>query len=553
MLLQMNEITKRFGATRVLDGVSLIASAGDRIGIVGANGAGKSTLLKIAAGRLSCDSGQVQYAPAAEVGYAPQTVDFRPAQTIAHLLAESRQRLAVLEQRMHALADQMAATSGAAQVTLLAAYGEVADRFEQAGGYALDYQIGMVLEGLRLRHLPPHRPLATLSSGERTRVALAALLLCAPDVLLLDEPTNHLDAATAAWLEAYLVQQTGAVLVVSHDRQFLDRVVTQIGDLDEHTHHLTRYGGNYADYVAQKQRERDAWEASYARQQQERADLRDQVAATPQRLAPRHACRDGDKLTYNYHGHRVQRTVSRLVRNAEQRLQRVQADPIPRPPQPLRFCGSFAPAAHLHGTALHATHIGKAFASQSPILRDVTLELGPADRVVLVGENGAGKSTLLRILVGDVASDCGQVVWAEQAVVGYLAQEDSVPTDDRTVLQVYRAGRIGYMEEHQAELLAFGLFSPDDIQKPVHALSVGQRRKLALALLLATPANVLLLDEPTNQFSLDVVEQIEAALDSFPGAVVAVSHDRRFINRFRGEQWRLSDGRVLQEPSDLYT
>jgi macrolide transport system ATP-binding/permease protein len=173
--------------------------------------------------------------------------------------------------------------------------------------------------------------------------------------------------------------------------------------------------------------------------------------------------------------------------------------------------------------------------------------------VVLVGENGAGKSTLLRILVGDVAPDCGQVVWAEQAVVGYLAQEDSVPTDDRTVLQVYRAGRIGYMEEHQAELLAFGLFSPDDIQKPVHALSVGQRRKLALALLLATPANVLLLDEPTNQFSLDVVEQIEAALDSFPGAVVAVSHDRRFINRFRGEQWRLSDGRVLQEPSDLYT
>jgi macrolide transport system ATP-binding/permease protein len=551
MLLQINEITKRFGATLVLDGVSLIASAGDRIGIVGANGAGKSTLLKIAAGRLSCDSGQVQYAPAAEVGYVPQTVDFRPGQTISHLLAESRQRLVVLEQRMHALADQMATTSGAAQATLLAAYGDAAARFEQAGGYDFDYQIGIVLEGLRLRYLTPHRPLTTLSSGERTRVALAALLLCAPDVLLLDEPTNHLDAETAAWLEAYLVRQVGAVLVVSHDRQFLDRVATQIGDLDEHTHHLTRYGGSYADYAAQKQRERHAWEATYARQQQEMADLRRQVEATPQRLAARSVCRDGDKLAYNYHGHRVQRTVSRLVRNAEQRLQRMQADPIPRPPQPLHFRGSFAPAAHLRGTVLHATHICKAFAPQLPILRDITLELGAADRVVLVGENGVGKSTLLRILMGEVAPDCGQVVWAAQAVVGYLAQEDTVPTDNHTVLQVYRAGRIGYAEEHQAELLATGLFSAADIQKPVRALSVGQRRKLALALLLATPASVLLLDEPTNQLSLDVVEQLEAALDSFPGAVVAVSHDRRFINRFRGERWRLTEGQVQREPHTL--
>jgi macrolide transport system ATP-binding/permease protein len=551
MLLQMNEIMKRFGATVVLDGVSLVARASDRIGIIGTNGTGKSTLLKIAAGRLSCDGGEVQYAPAAEIGYVPQTVDFRPGQTIAHLLAESRQRLAVLEERMHALADQMATTSGTAQATLLAAYGDAAAQFEQAGGYDLDYQIGLVLEGLRLRHLAPHRPLATLSSGERTRVALATLLLSAPDVLLLDEPTNHLDAATADWLEAYLVQQTGAVIIVSHDRQFLDRVATQIGDLDEHTHHLTRYGGSYADYVTQKQRERHAWEAAYARQQQEIAALRQQATQTPQRLGTTRARRDGDKLTYNFKGERVQSSIARDVRNAEQRLERIQADPIPRPPRPLRFCGSFAPAAHGSGTVLSVTHLSKAFAPQSPILHDISLELGTADRVVLVGDNGAGKSTLLRILMGDVAPDDGQVAWTKQAVVAYLAQEDTVPTNDRTVLQVYRAGRIGYTEEHQSDLLATGLFRPNDIQKPVRALSVGQRRKLALALLLATPANVLLLDEPTNQLSLDVVEQLETALDSFPGAVLAVSHDRRFISRFRGEQWRLIDGRIQHEPPVL--
>lgn len=547
MLLHMQHITKRFGATLVLDGISLVVGVGDRIGIVGSNGAGKSTLLKIAAGHMPCDSGHVQYAPTIEVGYVPQTVHIRPGQTIADLLAESRQRLAILEQRMHDLAAQMTRAVGEAQTTLLAAYGDAATRFEQAGGYDLDYKIGVVLNGLRLHHLSPHRPLTTLSSGERTRVALAALLLCSPDVLLLDEPTNHLDAATAAWLETYLLRQTGAVLVVSHDRQFLDRVVTQLGNLDEHTHHLTLYGGSYTDYMTQKQRERCAWESSYVQQQNDIAELRRQVVDTPQRLSARSGCRDGDKLTYNYHGHRAQHTVSRLIRNANQRLQRILADPIARPPQPLRFRGTFASAQHVSGMVLQATHICKAFASHHAILNDVSLELGASDRVVLVGENGAGKSTLLRILMGELAPDQGDVVWAKRAVVGYLAQEDVVPTDARTVLHVYREGRSGYADEHQAELMAYGLFTIDDVHKPLRALSVGQRRKLALARLLATPVNVLLLDEPTNQFSLDVVEQIEAALDVFTGTVVAVSHDRRFISRFRGACWRLVDGCVTYD------
>ncbi len=544
MLLHIDQITRRFGATTVLESVSLVLNHGDRIGIVGANGAGKSTLLKIAAGQMSSDSGQVRVAPAIETGYVPQTVAFRPGQTIAHLLAESRQRLVVLEQHMHDLAARMATTSGAAQSALLADYGEVAARFEQAGGYDLDYKMRVVLDGLRLHHIAPQRPLETLSSGERTRVTLAALLLCAPDVLLLDEPTNHLDNATADWLETYLVQQRGALLVVSHDRQFLDRVATQIGDLDEHTHQLTLYGGSYADYITRKQRERHAWESAYVQQQRDITELRRQIATTPQRLVARGTSRDGDKLAYNFHVHRVQGTVSRLVRNADRRLQRIMDDPIPRPPKPLCFDGTFAAAARLHGTVLHAAHISKAYPPQYPILHDVTLELGATDRVVLVGLNGAGKSTLLRILVGDDSPDSGQVVWTERAAVGYLSQEDAEPIDDCTVLHAYRAGRRGYGEEFQTELLAYGLFTVEDIHKPLRALSVGQRRKLSLARLLAAPINVLLLDEPTNQFSLDVVEQIEAALDSFPGVVLAVSHDRRFIGRFRGERWRLADGRV---------
>ncbi len=549
MLMKLNQITKRFGATLVLDGVSLTLNAGERIGIVGANGAGKSTLLTIAAGHLPCDSGHITHTPTAEVGYVPQMVLPHPGETISTLLAASRRRLAALEQQMHTLAAQMAATSGSEQARLIAAYGEVAARFEQSGGYDLDYRIGVVLDGMRLSHLAYERPLATLSGGEKTRVALAALLLRTPDVLLLDEPTNHLDAPTAAWLEAYLVQQPGAALIVSHDRHFLEQVATQIAHLDEHTHQVRLYGGNYHSYLQQKQRERHAWEEAYSRQQAEIAHLQQQQrAATTQRFTVRSKPRDGDKLAYNFHGQRVQSTISRTVRNAEQRLQRISADPIPRPPEPLQFRATFVATAAVASNGkplLHAEHISKAFAGK-PVLQNISLAVGAQERVVLVGENGSGKTTLLRILAGELAPDAGRVVRHEALRIGYLPQEDALPTDDRTLLDAYCAGRNGYAADLRAELLASGLFHPDEVERPLRVVSVGQRRKLTLARLLVAQSHVLLLDEPTNQFSLDVVEQLEAALEAFPGAVLAISHDRRFIERFRGTCWRLAAG-VLQQ------
>jgi macrolide transport system ATP-binding/permease protein len=546
MLLKLDHITKRFGATLVLDGVSLTLNAGERIGIVGANGAGKSTLLTIAAGHLPCNSGHITHAPTAEVGYVPQMVVPHPGETIATLLAASRRRLAALEQQMHTLAAQMAAASGSEQARLIAAYGEVAARFEQSGGYDLDYRIGMVLDGMRLSHLAHERPLATLSGGEKTRVALAALLLRTPDVLLLDEPTNHLDAPTAAWLEAYLVQQPGAALIVSHDRHFLEQVATQIAHLDEHTHQVRLYGGNYHSYLQQQQRERHAWEEAYSRQQAEIAHLQQQRAATPRRFSVRSKPRDGDKLSYNFHGQRVQSTISRTVRNAEQRLQRISADPIPRPPEALQFRATFVAAAPPGGVLLHTEHISKAFDGK-PVLQNISLAVRAQERVVLVGENGSGKTTLLRILAGELAPDAGRVVRREALRIGYLPQEDALPTDDRTLLDAYRAGRSGYAADLRAELLASGLFHPDEVERPLRVVSVGQRRKLTLARLLVAQSHVLLLDEPTNQLSLDVVEQLEAALAVFPGAVLAISHDRRFIERFRGTCWRLSAGVLQQE------
>jgi macrolide transport system ATP-binding/permease protein len=543
MLFALDQITHAFGASLILDGISLVARAGDRIGIIGANGAGKSTLLQVAAGRLAPDSGRVQVAPLAEVGYVPQTVAPAAGQRIADLLAAAQQRVLRFEQQMHALAEEMATVTAGEQAALVHAYGEAAARFEQAGGYALDYRIDAVLHGLRLGHLSRERLVATLSGGEKTRVVLAALLLCAPDVLLLDEPTNHLDAASADWLADYLRQQRGTVLVVSHDRRFLDQIATQIAELDEHTHQLRSYGGGYSDYLVWRQREQRAQAEAYARQQAEIATLRQQASHTTQRLATTRPRRDGDKLTYNFKGQRAQGSMARDIRNAEQRLARILADPLPPPPEPLRFAADFAPAAQASGTLLRLDAVHVAFGDQT-IVRETSLDVGAGERLLIMGENGAGKTTLLRLLAGDLLPDQGTVWRSEQAAVGYLSQEDVLAQDERSVLAVYRAGRVGYAEALQAELLRFGLFRPADVQRPVCALSVGQRRKVQLACLLARPCNLLLLDEPTNQFSLDVVEQIEQALGQFSGAVVAVSHDRQFCAQFRGARWRLAAGQL---------
>lgn len=544
MLLHMHHITHTFGNKHILDDISLVVNSGDRIGIVGANGAGKSTLLAIAASRLACDSGHMVYAPAVEVGYMSQTPEHAPTDTIAGVLTRARQRIAMLEEQMHALAAHMSGAVHAEQVAMIAAYGEKEARFEQAGGYNLEHKISLVLDGLRLTYLPHNRPMDTLSGGEKTRIALAALLLQAPDVLLLDEPTNHLDAPTAAWLEDFLLQQPGAVLVVSHDRHFLDRVVTRIAELDEHTHHLTCYGGDYTAYTLQKQRMRQAWEEAYARQQKEIADLQRKIKTTPQRIATHRNIRDNDKLLYNFKGERLQQTITREIRAAEQRLQRIQDNPILPPPKPLHFNAHLNVACPLQAndTIIQATHICKAFGTQPPVLHNISLAIKATDRILLVGANGVGKTTLLCILASNLAPDSGTVSWSPNANIGFLPQEDSVPPDNRTVLQSYREGQIGYEDDIQAALLAYGLFVPDDIHRPVRTLSVGQRRKLHLARLLAMRPNVLLLDEPTNQFSLDVVEQLEHALDAFPGAIVAVSHDRRFMQHFRGTYWQLQDG-----------
>lgn len=547
MLLTVSNLSQMYGHIQVLQDVSFVINEGDRIGLVGANGAGKSTLLKIIMGEVACDSGSAVWAAGVEPGYIPQTIVPSSNQTLADLLNEAQQGLLALEQRMDELTRRMAGTNGDEQAAVMAEYGEIATRFEQAGGYDMEHRVARVLEGLHLAHLPHHRHLAALSGGERARVALAALLLRSPHVLLLDEPTSHLDQSAAEWLEAYLIQHQGAVLAVSHDRQFLNRIATRILELDEYTHRVKVYVGSYDAYAVQKQQEREQWEEDYASQQEEIKELQRAIHTTPQRLAQKKSPRDNDKMGYNFFGERVQRATSRSIRAAEQALEELRAEPIPRPPGLLRFRPAFQSNELYGNIALEATDIYKVFADGRVVLDSVQCEIGATSRIVLVGENGAGKTTLLRILAGKLLPDKGTVVYASGVATGYLEQEVTPEQPEQTLLQAYRAERQGSEQEHLAELLRYGLFRYEETTRRLRDLSAGQYRKLQLARLIASGANVLLLDEPTNYLSLDVLEQFERALHDFPGAVVAVSHDRWFIQQFAGEVWQLERGQLFRE------
>ena len=546
MLLTVRNISKAYGAFTVLEGVTFALEPGEHVGLVGANGAGKSTLIRIITGEETADSGEAQYATSTDIGYLPQTLPDIAGRTIDGLLANALGGLRSIEARMRTLEAAMARASGEALNDLLAEYGQLASQFQDRGGYEMEARMDAILAGLRLDYLPHSRDLGTLSGGERARVGLALLLLRAPDVLLLDEPTSHLDAASLAWLEDYLAAYAGAALIVSHDRQFLNRSVNRIFELDEYTHALKRYEGDYDAYQRAKAAEREAWEESFARQQEEIKDLRKRIRESARQVAHNRKPKDNDKMAYKGKGEWVADAVSRNVRAAEEQLRRVEADPIPKPPRLMRFQPKFQAEALRANAIVGMEHVSKRYGDRQA-LSDVSLTVLPESRIALVGPNGAGKTTLLRILLGLESPDEGSVRLAPGARIGYLPQEPEVGSGERTVFDAYREGLEGYESNLVAGILGNGLFHLEDLTKTVAQLSPGQKRKLELARLLAHGPNVLLLDEPSNYVSLDVLEAFEAAVLAFPGPVLLISHDRWLLKRFGGARWELADGRLSED------
>jgi len=563
MLLTVSSITKYYGAELILHNLSFVLNAGERVGLVGANGIGKSTLLKIiahaalGAGDVQPDSGSIAVANGISVGYLPQVITGYADRTLDELLLTLQGNLQEMAGQMRQLEAAMAKASGEALIELMNTYGELSEQFERAGGYDIDHRINEVMTGLGINHLPRNRAVGTLSGGEKERVGLAALLLRTPDLLLLDEPTNHLDFQALGWLESYLKNRgangrQNAVLAVSHDRQFLNNTVEVILEIDEYTRELRTYTGNYDAYLIARAANRAQWIENYAAQQEELKELRKQVRADVHYgdFWKGGGKAGGDKFAKGFFKGRTAVATSRRVRSAEERLARIKENPIPKPPDEIRISPEFNPAELEGKTSLRVEGVRKSFASENGwrvILDDIDFELKPTDRVVITGPNGCGKSTLLRIIAGAEPADAGAVTLARAAQVGYLDQEqttlDAAPPQ-QTAFDWWREGLVGDEETLRAEFFRFFLLTYEDASKPVHTLSVGQRRKLQLLKLIAERANLLMLDEPTNHISFDVMEKFETALREFDGPIVAVSHDRWFIERFGGQVWELKDGRI---------
>jgi macrolide transport system ATP-binding/permease protein len=531
--LLAHDVVKVYGDRTVLDGVSLTAAPGRRIGLIGENGAGKSTLLRLLAGAEEPDGGTVVRPP--DLGFGQQELPFAGSATVADVLDDALRDSRAALRRLDELAARVADEPD--DPDALRRYGEVLDRCTEHDAWDADRRAELVLDGLGLAAVGTDRRVETLSGGQRSRLGLAALLVRRPSALLLDEPTNHLDDGAAAFLEEQLRGLPGVVVAASHDRAFLDAVCTDLVDLDPASNTATagptRYGGGYSDYQVERRAERARWEQRFAEEQEELKALRHAVRHTARQVAPHdRPPRDNDGFIYAFKGARVQQAISRQVRNARRRLDELTRDQVRRPPAPLRFEAVLGTAAPGAVAALRGVTVPGRLALDH-------LDLGATERLLVTGPNGAGKSTLLAVLAGRLEPATGTVHLRRGLRVGLLAQDTRIPDPQRTALRVY-VEHLGEERATARPLAELGLVAPRDLNRPVQDLSVGQRRRLDLALLVADAPQLLLLDEPTNHLSPALADELEEALGSAPAAVVVASHDRWLRRRWAGRELELT-------------
>ncbi|MFC9652202.1 ribosomal protection-like ABC-F family protein [Streptomyces sp. NPDC056937] len=536
--LAMKDVSKAYGDRSVLDQVSLTVRPGEKAGVIGENGSGKSTLLRLLAGAERPDDGEITVRFPGGVGHLAQTLALDPGHTVQDAVDAALAGLRALERRIAAAE----AALGEAGPDELAAYGELLAAYEERDGYRADARVDAALHGLGLARVTRDRTLGSLSGGERSRLALACVLASAPELLLLDEPTNHLDLRASTWLEDQLRAHRGTVLAVTHDRAFLERIATTILEVDRDTRTVTRYGDGWHGY-------RTAKAAARRRRQQDRLEYLDELARTEELVeaSGRRLAATGKDPSQGFGKHRRshEAKLSGQVRAARERLWRLRENPVPAPPEPLRFTATLASggAERTEGTAAEGVVAELDDVVVGDRLAVAGLRVKAGERLLVTGPNGAGKTTLLRVLAGDLRPDSGAV--RHTGRIGYLPQDLPAVPSGLPLLGAFATGRPGLPEEHADELLALGLFRPDDLRVPVAALSVGQRRRLELARLVTRPAELLVLDEPTNHVALSLVEELEEALTAYAGAVVVVSHDRDFRARFTGGRLELRAGRVM--------
>lgn len=517
IVLQVNQLTKSFLADEILSGVKLEVQHRDRVALVGRNGAGKSTLLKIIAGQMSYDSGDIIIPKGIQIGYLEQHAGLNSTLSIwdemmtifASFLAQE-QTLRSLEQQM---ADPAVYENATAYAKIMSEYDQLQHSFKDAGGYQYESDIRSVLHGMQFYPEDFDKPISSLSGGQRTRLALAKLLLSKPDLLILDEPTNHLDIETLSWLESYLKGYEGAILIVSHDRYFLDQVVSIVYEVSRHR--VTKYTGNYSAYLDEKAKNYERDVKQYERQQDEKAKLEDFIQKNIARAS-----------------------TTKMAQSRRKMLERTEWMESPDGDEKSASFG-FNIERQSGNDVLNADDLTIGYGDHK-ISSGINLRTFREDRIALVGPNGVGKSTLLKTIVKDISPMAGDIRYGTNVQIGYYDQEQAKLSSNKSVLKELWDEWPLLNEKDIRSVLGRFLFSGEDVDKTVSSLSGGEKARLALSKLMMQKANFLILDEPTNHLDLDSKEVLENALIDYPGTLLFVSHDRYFINRIATKVVELS-------------
>ena len=506
MILSCSNISKSFGSDTILENVSFHIEEHEKAAVVGINGAGKSTLLKIIIGELPADSGEVVVSKGKTIGYLAQHQDLESSRTIYEEVLEIKRPIIQMEERIRQLETQMKDAEGDALESMLSEYSRLNHQFELANGYAYKSEVTGVLKGLGFTEEEFTKPVNTLSGGQKTRVSLGRLLLSNPDIILLDEPTNHLDMESIAWLENYLINYSGSVIIVAHDRYFLDRVVKKIIELDRG--HSQVYLGNYDEYSQKRAMIRQAQMKAYLNQQQEIRHQQEVIA----------------KLKSFNREKSIKRAESR-----EKMLAKVE---VLEKPTEVNDAMSITlePRTESGNDVLTIRNLGKAFGSLN-LFQHVDIDIRRGERIAVIGNNGAGKSTLLKIIMGMLPADAGEIRPGARVHVGYYDQEQQVLHPEKTIFEEIQDAYPDMDNTRVRSVLAAFLFTGDDVFKKISDLSGGERGRVSLAKLMLSEANFLILDEPTNHLDITSKEILEDALNHYTGTVLYVSHDRYFINK----------------------
>ena len=506
MILQCSHISKSFATDVVLNDVSFHINDNEKAAIVGVNGSGKSTLLKIIVGNEGYDSGDIIIKKDASVGYLAQNQEFESGESIIEEMQTAKPEVKILEKKMHELSEKMNNSSGDELDSLIKQYDNARHRFEQLDGYSYESEINGVLKGLGFEDNDFSKPISKLSGGQKTRVALAKMLLQAPDLIILDEPTNHLDMNSIHWLEGYLNSYKGAVLIVAHDRYFLDKIVTKVVELRQT--HSTVFSGNYSDYSTKRQALLDSLMKQYMNQQ---AEIKHQEEVIT-------------KLRSFNREKSIKRAESR--QKMLDKMERIEK-PVEENTQMHLL---FTPKIQSGNDVLTIKNLSKSFGEHS-LFSYIAFEVKRGEKVAIIGDNGTGKTTILKMINKMLAPDTGSITLGTNVQIAYYDQEHQVLHMEKTLFEEIQDTYPTMTNTQIRNMLAAFLFTEDDVFKKIKNLSGGERGRVSLAKLMLSDANFLILDEPTNHLDIDSKEILENAINNFEGTVLYVSHDRFFINK----------------------